>query len=89
LFNLDVRNDILLDIIKSKNKQTKVITEKLKDRTIFTIGECELVSGISKKVGDQDSYEDLMRMEDKEIKFWVKVDKLLTIWNKMNGSYCY
>jgi hypothetical protein len=36
----------------------------------------ELVSGISNKVGDQDSYEDLMRMEDKEIKFWVKVDKL-------------
>jgi hypothetical protein len=30
-----------------------------------------------------------MRMEDKEIKFWVKVDKLPTIWNKMNGSYCF
>jgi hypothetical protein len=45
-----------------------------------------MVSGISNKVGDQDSYEDLMRMEDKEIKFWVKVDKLLTIWNKMNGK---
>jgi hypothetical protein len=26
-FNLDVRNDILLDIIKIKDKQTKVITE--------------------------------------------------------------
>jgi hypothetical protein len=26
------------------------------------------------KAGDQDSYEDLMRMEDKEIKFWDKVD---------------
>jgi hypothetical protein len=38
-FNLDVRNDILLD--KIKDKQTKVITEKLKDRTIFTIGECD------------------------------------------------
>jgi hypothetical protein len=30
-----------------------------------------------------------MRMEDKEIKFWVKVDKLLTIWNKMNGKLLF
>jgi hypothetical protein len=46
---------------------------------------CELVSGIS-NVGDQDSYEDLMRMEDKEIKFWLKLINFLTIWNKMNGK---
>jgi hypothetical protein len=32
-----------------------------------------LISG-NNKAGDQDSYEDLMRMEDKEIKFWDKVD---------------
>jgi hypothetical protein len=75
-FNLDVRNNIILDIVKVKDKTTKKITEKLKDRTVFTIAECELVSGISNKAGDQDSYEDLMRMEDKEIKFWMKVNKL-------------
>ena len=75
-FNLDVRNSVILDIVKVKDKTTKKITEKLKDRTVFTIAECELVSGISNKPGDQDSYEDLMRMEDKEIKFWMKVNKL-------------
>jgi DNA polymerase elongation subunit (family B) len=75
-FNLDVRNSVILDIVKVKDKTTKKITEKLKDRTVFTIAECELVSGISNKPGDQDSYEDLMRMEDKEIKFWIKVNKL-------------
>jgi DNA polymerase elongation subunit (family B) len=75
-FNLEVRNKVILDIVKVKDKTTKKITEKLKDRTVFTIAECELVSGISNKPGDQDSYEDLMRMEDKEIKFWMRVNKL-------------
>ena len=75
-FNLEVRNNVILDIVKVKDKTTKKITEKLKDRTVFTIAECELVSGISNKPGDQDSYEDLMRMEDKEIKFWMRVNKL-------------
>jgi DNA polymerase elongation subunit (family B) len=75
-FNLDVRNNVLLDIIKTKDKQTKKVTESLKDRQVFTQGECELVSGISNKPGDQDSYEELMRMEDKEIKFWDKVNKV-------------
>ena len=75
-FNLEVRNNVILDIVKVKDKTTKKVTEKLKDRTVFTIAECELVSGISNKAGDQDSYEDLMRMEDKEIKFWMKVNKL-------------
>ena len=75
-FNLEVRGNVLLDIVKVKDKTTKKITEKLKDRTVFTIAECELVSGISNKPGDQDSYEELMRMEDKEIKFWMRVNKL-------------
>lgn len=75
-FNLEVRNNVILDIVKVKDKQTKKITEKLKDRKVFTIAECELVSGVSNKPGDQDSYQDLMRMEDKEIKFWMKVNKL-------------
>jgi hypothetical protein len=75
-FNMDVRTNILLDIIKIKDKQTKKVTEKLKERVIFTKSECELVSGISNKAGDQDSYEELMRMEDKEIRFWDRVNKL-------------
>ena len=75
-FNLEVRGNVLLDIVKIKDKATKKVTEKLKERMVFTLAECELVSGISNKPGDQDSYEDLMRMEDKEIKFWMRVNKL-------------
>jgi len=75
-FNSDVRSRILLDIIKVKDKVTKKTVEHLKERIIFTKKECELVSGIPFKDTDQDSYEDLMRMEDKEIKFWDKVNKI-------------
>jgi hypothetical protein len=75
-FNPEIRNKILLDIIKIKDKTTKKVTEKLKDRIIFTKAECVLISGSPKKPTDQDSYEDLMTMEDKEIKFWNKVGKL-------------
>ncbi len=91
-FNIDVRTNILLDIVKIKDKQTKKVTEKLKERVIFTKGECELVSGISNKAGDQDSYEDLMRMEDKEIRFWDRVNKVpnnmeVEEWELLRADY--
>lgn len=75
-FDTDIRDRILLDIVKTKDKATKVVTERLKERVIFTKNECELISGKPFKETDQDSYEELMTMEDKEIKFWDKVDKL-------------
>jgi len=92
-FNLDVRNNILLDIIKSKkDKVTKKVTERLKDRRAFTKAECELVSGIPNKPEHQDTYEDLMCMEDKEIKFWDKVDKVPnnmdeSEWDSIRADY--
>lgn len=75
-FSPEIRNQILLDIVKVKNKETKITTEKLKERNIFTKNQCDLVSGKPLKDGDQDSYEDLMKIEDKEIKFWNKVNKV-------------
>ena len=75
-FTPEARANILLDIIKLKDKTTKKVTEKLKDRRIFTHAELELISGIPNKAVDQDSYDDLMRMEDKEIRFWDSVDKI-------------
>ena len=75
-FSPEIRDNILLDIVKIKDKETKKVTEKLKERTIFTHGECELVSGLPFNPTDQDSYEDLMRMDDKEIRFWTSVDKI-------------
>jgi len=73
-FHPDIRNKIILDIIKIKDKINKTTIEKLKERVVFVKSECELVSGMPLKDGDQDSYEnDLMRMEDKEIRFWTSV----------------
>ena len=91
-FNLDVRNNILLDIVKVKDKTTKKVTEKLKERMFFTQAECELISGIPNKDIDQDSYEELMKMEDKEIKFWDKVNKVPnnmeeSEWNEIRADY--
>ncbi len=75
-FDMEVRNNLLSTIVKTKDKTTKQVIEKLKERTVFASDKCKLVSGIPNKPTDQDSYEDLMKMEDKEIKFWSKVDKV-------------
>jgi DNA polymerase elongation subunit (family B) len=71
-FHPDIRNKILLKI--KKDKKTKV--EKLDGRNIFTDDQCKLVSGLPNKADEQDSYEELMTMEDKEIKFWNNVNKI-------------
>jgi hypothetical protein len=91
-FNPEIRDKILLDIVKTKDKTTKLTTEKLKQRTIFTKGECDLVSGMPFKEKDQDSYEELMTMEDKEIKFWDKVNKVpnymeVEEWEAIRADY--
>jgi DNA polymerase elongation subunit (family B) len=87
-FNSVIREDVLLSIIK--DKKTKL--EKLKDRKFFTESECELVFGIPNKEGDQDTYEELMTMEDKEIKFWVSVNKTpndidIDKWEEVKVNY--
>lgn len=91
-FNPEIRDKIQLDIVKVKDKATKTTTEKLKDRVIFTKSECELVSGMPFKPTDQDSYEELMTMEDKEIKFWDKVNKVpnymeVEEWERIRADY--
>jgi DNA polymerase elongation subunit (family B) len=72
-FHPDIRNRILIKV--EKDKKTKLL--KLQQRSVFTESECELVSGMPIEPEDQDDYEkDLMIMEDREIKFWLSVDKL-------------
>ena len=51
-----------------------------------------MVSGIPFKESDQDTYADLMRMEDKEIKFWDKVNKIpnnmeVEEWKEIRADY--
>lgn len=72
-FSPEIRDNILIGV--KKDKKTKAYV--LEERREFTKKECELVSGYPFKEKDQDDYyEDLMKMEDKEIDFWInKIQK--------------
>ena len=48
----------------------KILITNPSDRQYFTEEESKLCSGEPNKITDQDTYEQLMTMEDKEIKFW-------------------
>lgn len=60
-FSSDIRNEILV-----KNPD---------DRKYWTKEQSILVSGQPNRVIDQDTYEQLLTMEDKEIKYWISVNK--------------
>ncbi|MBP5723210.1 MAG: hypothetical protein J6X18_06530 [Bacteroidales bacterium] len=61
------------------NEKGKVVSNILitnpKDRKEFTEEECRLVSGQPLNDSDQDRVEDVLTMEDKEIKFWISVNE--------------
>lgn len=59
-FDKSIRNDILVS--------------NPEDRNYFTKEQCALSAGDPNKVSDQDTYEQLMTMEDKEIRFWMTYD---------------
>ena len=55
------------------------------ERKTFTEEETKLVSGQPFNETDQDTYEQLMTMEDKEIRFWLSVNKVPTYIEYING----
>lgn len=65
------------------------------ERPFFTEEECKLCSGFPNKVGDQDTYEELMTMSDNEIRFWLDhpewdipyLDACEMDWNKIRSEY--
>lgn len=63
------RISVLLVCFKKEIRNRILITNP-ENRQVFTPEEMELSSGEPNKPGDQDTYEALMTMEDKEIKFW-------------------
>lgn len=69
-FHPDIREKIMIDMVKDK-KTKKLI---LQTRNYFTEKECVLCARMPYKETDQDTYEDLMKMTDKEIYFWAKVE---------------
>lgn len=88
-FHPEIREKILRQI--KKDKITKL--DKLTEKYVFTEQQCELVSGMPDKPTDQDDYyEDLMKMEDKEIRFWDSVGKipnnmLVDEWEIIKANY--
>lgn len=52
--------------------RSRILITNPDNRPYFTEEECELCSGFPNKESDQDTYEQLMTMEDKEIRFWLK-----------------
>ena len=71
-FDPEIRDEIIINVYK--DKETKLI--KLADRSVFTKKQCTLIAGKPFKPEDQDTYEALMIMEDKEIRFWDSVNKI-------------
>ena len=47
-----------------------ILVKNPSERKYFTAEECELCCGFPNKESDQDTFEELMTMDDKEIRFW-------------------
>ena len=78
---------------KGKRANNILITSP-KDRKTFTDEQCKLVSGQPYETTDQDTYEQLMSMDDKEILFWRRVGKRPLFekeccmnWEKIQDDY--
>lgn len=59
----------------STDIRNKILITNPKDRKFFTEEESKLVSGQPNKAEDQDTYEQLMTPERKEIEFWLKINE--------------
>jgi DNA polymerase elongation subunit (family B) len=101
-FEPDIREDFLLGVSKVTRKDIngkivrkdgKIVKDLVLDqKPSFTRKQCELTAGKPMKPEHQDSYEELMTMEDKEILFWTNVDKVpnnidLDEWEKIKEDY--
>lgn len=78
-----------------KEIRDKILITNPGDRPVFTSEEMELCSGIPNKPSDQDTYEALMTMEDKEIRFWEShpefnvpfLEECDMNWEEIHGEY--
>jgi DNA polymerase elongation subunit (family B) len=77
-FSPEIRDSILIDVekIKIKGVKAKDLEWSLEERSQFTSKQCSMNAGTPIEEHHQDSYEDLMIMEDKEIRFWSSVNML-------------
>ena len=89
-FSRDIRTTL-----NEKGKEVNnILINNPKDRKEFTEDQCVLVSGQPYNVTDQDTYEQLMTMEDKEIKFWLSIgekppytEECCMVWDDIVNDY--
>ena len=81
-FDRGIRTKYETDKKGAVKEVSNILINNPRDRKSFTVEECKLVSGQPFKPGDQDTYEQLMTMEDKEIRFWLSVGKEPVYWRE-------
>lgn len=59
----------------SNEIRSKILIQNPEDRQYFTSEQCQLVSGFPNKETDQDTYEQLMTPEKKEIEYWLSINE--------------
>lgn len=59
----------------SKDIRNEIMIKDPSEKKYFTEEQTKLISGEPNKNSDQDTYEQLMTMEDKEIKFWSSINE--------------
>lgn len=64
--------------------RNKILITNPDDRQYFTYDQCELCNGFPNKESDQDTYEQLMTLDDREIKFWMSHPE----WEPPYLDYC-
>lgn len=60
----------------SPDIRSKILIQNPEDRQYFTEEECKLVSGFPNKETDQDTFEQLMTPERKEIEYWLSINEV-------------
>lgn len=69
----------------SKDIREKILITDPKDRQYFNEEESALVSGEPNEASDQDDINDVLRMEDREIKFWIEHPQWIPPYTKECG----
>lgn len=74
--------------------RNRIIIQNPNDRQYFTEEECKLVSGYPNKETDQDTFEQLMTPERKEIEYWLSINEIPPFvkecginWDEMVENY--
>lgn len=90
------RRDIREKINDAGKKENNILITHPKDRKYFTEDECEMISGEPLDPKDQDTYEEIMTMDGKEIKFWLSqndvpifASELGMDWEKIKSDYLH